>query len=213
MVKTVARVITVDGPAGVGKGTLAQRLAAHLGWSYLDSGAYYRLLAWAGAGNEAEAIDLLARLSVEFRPGPEGMECWVDGRPAAIRSEAVAAAASQLAASGPLRAALTEKFRSLAAVGDLVADGRDMGTVVFPTAFLKIYLTASAEVRAQRRLNQLQDSAKNININKLVDEIRQRDERDSTRSIAPLKPASDAVVIDTSSLSREQVFQQVLRLI
>ena len=112
-----------------------------------------------------------------------------------------------------MRAALTEKFRSLAAAGDLVADGRDMGTVVFPTAFLKIYLTASAEVRAQRRLNQLQDSAKNININKLVDEIRQRDERDSTRSIAPLKPASDAVVIDTSSLSREQVFQQVLRLI
>ena len=203
------RVISVDGPAGVGKGTLCQRLARELGWAYLDSGVFYRDLPLPAL------LDFLTTAAIEFRLQEGGYELRVNGAAvgAEIRTETVAALSSQLAAQEEIRTALLHKFRAFAPDQNLVADGRDMGTVVFPEARPKIFLTASAEIRAQRRWQQLKAQGENANINKLVDEIRQRDERDQNRTVAPLKPASDAVLIDTSALSIDAVFQQVLGLI
>lgn len=217
------RVISVDGPAGVGKGTLCQRLARELGWAYLDSGVFYRLLGREalrlGAGDGdlplPALLDFLATAAIEFRLHEGGYELRVNEAAvgAEIRTETVAALSSQLAAREEIRTALLHKFRAFAPGQNLVADGRDMGTVVFPEARPKIFLTATAEIRAQRRWQQLKAQGENANINKLVDEIRQRDERDQNRTVAPLKPASDAVLIDTSALSIDAVFQQVLGLI
>jgi cytidylate kinase len=209
-------VIAIDGPAASGKGTVAQRVAQRLGFNYLDSGALYRLVALAaercGASFDDESrVSALAReLDVDFA----GEEVLLGGVRVtdAIRREAVSAAASKVAALGAVRAALLERQRAFQAAPGLVAEGRDMGTVVFPGAELKVFLTASAETRARRRHKQLMEKGLGATIDNLLRDIRERDARDAARAAAPLKPAEDAVTIDTTELSVEQVVDRVLAL-
>lgn len=211
------KVVTVDGSAGVGKGTLCQNLARALDWAYLDSGAFYRILAFSAAEvlPVEKLLKILENLKICTNLHENGCEIVVNGQILGneIRTEEVAQLTSKIAAIPEIRAAMTEKFRHFAAPKNLIADGRDMGTVIFPDANLKIYLTASVEIRAERRLLQLKNQGKTANLREIVQEIAQRDERDSRREIAPLKPASDAVIIDTSALSINQVFEQVLKLV
>jgi cytidylate kinase len=209
-------VIAIDGPAASGKGTVAQRVAARLGFRYLDSGALYRLVALAAerAGvadaDEYAVAAVASALDVAFRDG----EIWLDGERVsdAIRTEPISAAASRVAALSKVRAALLARQRAFRVPPGLVADGRDMGTVVFPCARLKIYLTASARARAERRYKQLMEKGLGANIQTLLRDIQERDARDSARSAAPLKPAEDAIEIDTTELSVEQVVDRVLAL-
>jgi cytidylate kinase len=209
-------VIAIDGPAASGKGTIAQRVAAILGFHYLDSGALYRLVALAAerAGvacdDEAGAAAVAASLDAHFRDG----DIWLGARPVgdAIRTEAISAGASRVAALPAVRQALLARQRAFRAPPGLVADGRDMGTVVFPCARLKIYLTASVEARAERRHKQLMEKGLGANMQTLLRDIRERDARDSARAAAPLEPAGDAIEIDTTDLSIEQVVDRVLAL-
>ncbi|WP_341503764.1 (d)CMP kinase [Gallaecimonas sp. GXIMD4217] len=208
-------VITVDGPSGVGKGTLCQHLANRLGWHLLDSGAIYRVLALAALHHEVPVDDeealvpLAAHLDVQFLSQDGEIQVILEGEDVSrsIRTQDVANAASKVAALPRVREALLRRQRAFKAAPGLVADGRDMGTVVFTKAPVKLFLTASAEVRAQRRFDQLLASGQDVNIDRLLTEIRERDERDSNRTVAPLKPAEDAVVIDTSELNIEQVLE------
>lgn len=211
-------VITVDGPSGVGKGTVTRGLAARLGWHRLDSGALYRILALAAldAGLVLSDIDavaaLAAGLDIRFTGDHEDNEgIWVNGRDLrqAVRAEATGGLASQIAAAPPVRAALLQRQRDFRVAPGLVGDGRDMGTVVFPDAALKLFLTASAEERARRRLLQLRASGQEAILADLCIEIRTRDERDRTRSVAPLVPASDAILIDTTTLTPAEVSAQI----
>lgn len=215
-----APVITLDGPSGSGKGTLAGLLANRLGWNLLDSGAIYRLLAY-GAGkrgidlaDEAALVELAGQLDVEFVPGQPGQEqvTLLDGEDVtrAIRTEQAGAGASKVAALPAVRAALLDRQRAFRAAPGLIADGRDMGTVVFPDAPLKIFLTASVEERARRRYLQLKEKGEAVNLAGLLDEIRARDERDTQRATAPLKPAEDALLLDSTELSIEQVLDRIL---
>lgn len=213
-------VITIDGPSGSGKGTVAALLAAKLGWNFLDSGALYRLLAFAARNHgvdltNEEALKLLAaHLDVQFGAPKQGhgMHIILEGEDvtSAIRNEQVGAGASQVAALPAVRDALLQRQKAFREPPGLVADGRDMGTVVFPDAPLKIYLTASAEERARRRYLQLKGKGDDVNLASLLDEIRARDERDTGREVAPLKPADDAVQLDSTNLSIEQVLEQIL---
>jgi CMP/dCMP kinase len=214
-------VIAIDGPSGSGKGTIARRVAARLGLHLLDSGALYRLVALAGerrglasddtAGHEAVA----AGLDVVFAVDAQGEEVvsleGVDVTDA-IRTETAGAAASRVAAMPPVRTALLQRQRGFARPPGLVADGRDMGTIVFPTATVKIFLTASPEERARRRHKQLKDKGLTVNLAALSQEIRERDQRDSSRPVAPLRPAADAVILDSTGLAIEQVVEHVLAL-
>lgn len=209
-----AVVITIDGPSGSGKGTIAGLLAAKLGWKLLDSGALYRLLAFAAGNhgidltNEEALKTLAAHLDVQFvdkRIILEGEEVTD-----AIRNEQVGAGASMVASLPAVREALLQRQRAFREAPGLVADGRDMGTVVFPDAPLKIYLTASAEERARRRYLQLKGKVEGVSLPSLLDEIRERDERDMQRAVAPLKPAVDAVQLDSTELSIEQVMERIL---
>lgn len=213
--------ITIDGPSGSGKGTIARRVADRLGWHLLDSGALYRLVALAGqrkgiarddqAGHERVA----EQLDVRFGLGPDGGEqVWLEGEEvsAAIRTEQAGEGASQVAVMAGVRAALLERQRAFAMAPGLVADGRDMGTVVFPAAALKIYLTASAEERARRRYNQLKDKGLDANLAALSLDIAERDRRDASRPIAPLKPADDALIVDSTSMTIDAVLARVLEL-
>lgn len=209
-----AVVITIDGPSGSGKGTIAGLLAAKLGWKLLDSGALYRLLAFAAGNhgidltNEEALKTLAAHLDVQFvdkRIILEGEEVTD-----AIRNEQVGAGASMVASLPAVREALLQRQRAFREAPGLVADGRDMGTVVFPDAPLKIYLTASAEERARRRYLQLKGKVEGVSLPNLLDEIRARDERDMQRAVAPLKPAVDAVQLDSTELSIEQVMERIL---
>jgi cytidylate kinase len=217
----VLPLITLDGPSGSGKGTIARRVAATLGFHLLDSGALYRLVALAGsrlglapddeAGHAAAAL----RLDVEFGADDAGEERIVlagEDVTRQIRTEAAGADASRVAAMPPVRAALLQRQRDFARPPGLVADGRDMGTVVFPDAPLKIYLTASPEERARRRHNQLKEKGLTVNIVDLSQEIRERDLRDSSRPVAPLRPAADAILLDSTGLSIAQVVDRVLEL-
>ena len=215
-----APVITLDGPSGSGKGTRAGLLAHRLGWNLLDSGAIYRLLAH-GAGkagidltDEAALVELAARLDVQFVPGQPGQEqvTLLDGEDVtrAIRTEQAGAGASKVAALPAVRAALLDRQRAFRAAPGLIADGRDMGTVVFPDAPLKIFLTASVEERARRRYLQLKEKGEAVNLAGLFEEIRARDERDTQRATAPLKPADDAQLLDSTELSIEQVLEKIL---
>ena len=216
-----APVIAVDGPSGSGKGTLAARLARTLDWHLLDSGALYRIVAWS-ALNEAVPIDdgvALAKLAKRLRIGFEVVTgddviVWVGDADVsrAIRDEAVSVAASQVAALPAVRTALLDTQHRFRRRPGLVADGRDMGTVVFADAPLKIFLDASAEERARRRYKQLKDKDLGVSLRALLESIRERDERDRSRAVSPLKPADDAVVIDSSSLSIDDVFEQVWQL-
>ncbi|MGK9064091.1 (d)CMP kinase [Stutzerimonas chloritidismutans] len=219
MIRSVP-VVTIDGPSGSGKGTVAALLAARLGWNFLDSGALYRLLAFAARNhgvdltNEEALKVLAAHLDVQFGAAKDGrgMEIVLEGEEvtSAIRNEQVGAGASQVAALPVVREALLQRQKAFREPPGLVADGRDMGTVVFPDAPLKIFLTASAEERARRRYLQLKGKGDDVNLASLLDEIRVRDERDTQREVAPLRPADDAVHVDSTDLSIEQVLESIM---
>jgi len=214
------KLITVDGPSGVGKGTICLLLSQKLGWPVLDSGALYRLTAIAAMQDgvdemqESELEQIARELDIRFESTPTGLKYILRNQDVSekIREEASGNMASKVAAIPGVRAALLEKQRSFANDEGLIADGRDMGTVVFPNAPLKIYLTASAEERAERRYKQLKDKGIDVNIRDLVADLTARDERDSNRAVAPLKPADDAEIIDTTSLSIAEVEAKVIQL-
>ena len=214
-------IVCIDGPSGSGKGTISRAVARQVGWHLLDSGALYRLVALAGAasglaGDDAPRHAAVARaMRVEFGWRPDGEEqVRLDGRDvsAELRSETAGAGASRVAAWPEVRAALLERQQAFAQAPGLVADGRDMGTVVFPSAPLKIFLTATPEERALRRYKQLKDKGSAVNLAALSREIAERDLRDQTRQVAPLRPAADACVIDSTGLSVEAVVARVLEL-
>ncbi|GAA5125284.1 (d)CMP kinase [Alloalcanivorax gelatiniphagus] len=211
-------VITIDGPVSSGKGTVARRVATGLGWHLLDSGALYRVLGLhaerrgVALDDEMRLVDLAEQLPVEFREGGNDTAVLLDGEDVGqiIREERVGELASQVAVLQPVRDALFARQRAFAQRPGLVADGRDMGTVVFRDAPLKIFLTASAEERARRRLGQLKEKGFDANLATLIEDIRTRDERDMQRAVAPLKPAPDAVEIDSTELSVDQVVERIL---
>lgn len=211
-------VITVDGPSGVGKGTMSQMLADKLDWHLLDSGALYRITAFAASesgtdlNDEAAVAEIARNLDVVFRSADGGVKVELAGQDISsdIRTETAGNNASIVAVLPAVREALLQRQRDFAEAPGLIADGRDMGTTVFPDSPLKFYLTASAEVRAERRYNQLKEKGLYVNVASLAEEIRERDDRDSNRAASPLKPADDAVVVDTSSMSIEKVFQQMV---
>lgn len=208
-------VITIDGPSASGKGTVAARVAQALGYHYLDSGAIYRALAYAArrAGialnDEQGLVSLARRLELHF----EGGEIYLDGVPAgdAIRSEETGLAASRIATLPAVRQALLERQRAFRQPPGLVTDGRDMGTVVFPDAWLKVYLDASVEARAHRRYNQLIEKGINANLQQILQDLRERDARDTNRAAAPLQKAADAKLLDTTSMSIDEAVQMVLQ--
>ena len=217
---TGVSVITIDGPSGSGKGTISRAVARSLGWALLDSGALYRLVALTArrAGinlDDAEGLASLAeRFSIRFGSNESGEEVvWLDERDVtrAIRTEEAGNDASKVAALAPVRAALLERQRRFAVPPGLVADGRDMGTVVFPQARCKIFLTASPAERALRRYKQLKEKGVTANLAALSLEIAERDERDSTRSASPLVASADATMLDTTGMSVDDVVERVLR--
>ena len=215
-------VITIDGPGGSGKGTLTRLLANKLGWGWLDSGAIYRLMAVAVARSGVDLADtdalvaLAGGLNIAFRDNPEGEPMvLLEGEDvtAELRTESTGAGASKLAAIPELRAALLQRQRDFRQPPGLVADGRDMGTVVFPDAPVKLFLTASIEERTRRRYKQLKDQGVETSMDALFREISERDERDVNRSVAPLRPADDAKVVDCSSLSIDDMLDCALKLV
>lgn len=213
----MTNIITIDGPSGSGKGTLAVRLAEHYGYKLLDSGAIYRLLGLAlfkqGLLEQleqrlAECEHIAQHLNIEFKSTANGVLAYLDGEDVSqiIRTEQVGEYASKVAVMPTLRSALLQRQKDFAQGVGLVADGRDMGTVVFPNAQAKIFLTASAQARAERRVKQLQNMQQNVNIDDILSQIQARDKRDMERAVAPTKPADDAYMIDSSNLTIDEVF-------
>ena len=212
-------VITIDGPSGAGKGTAARLVAEQLGWHLLDSGAIYRVLAVATQyhnltiDDEEPLIPIAAHLDVQFEISKEGeSKVILEGEDVtnSIRTEEIGAIASKVAAFPRVREALLRRQRAFKVSPGLVADGRDMGTVVFTSAPVKVFLTASAEERAERRFNQLKDKGFDVKIGRLLDDIRQRDERDENRKVAPLVPAEGALIVDSTELSIDEVVSKIL---
>lgn len=212
------QIITIDGPSGSGKGTLAAKLAAHYQFHLLDSGALYRLLGLSlhkadlleSLSNElSKCIEIATNLDIKFQSTATGTQVMLDGEDVSqtIRTERVGEYASKVAAIPELRTALLARQRAFAQAPGLVADGRDMATSIFPEAQAKIYLTASAESRAQRRVKQLQGMGLDAKINDILANIEARDKRDMERTVAPLKPAADAYIIDSSDLNIDEVFK------
>lgn len=222
MVKAVP-VLAIDGPSGSGKGSLAQMLAQHLGWHLLDSGALYRIVGLVAVekgvdlDDEPKLAAIAQHLNIEFAATTPGEPAAVllDGHDisAQVRGEQAGYYASRVAVFPAVRAALLQRQRDFAQAPGLVADGRDMGTEVFQNAPLKLFLIASAEARAQRRFKQLINKGESVTLAALLEDIRQRDKRDTERAVAPLKPAPDAVVIDSTTLNIDEVFQRALQLL
>ena len=214
-------VLTIDGPSGSGKGTLAQQMAEKLGWHYLDSGAIYRVLAQAALKHQIDLTDetalasIAGQLDVQFVLKDGQLQVVLEDEDVSllIRSELAGNAASKVAAFPAVRSALLQRQRDFCQPPGLVTDGRDMGTVVFPDAPYKVFLTASAKVRAERRYKQLKEKGIDSNLSDLVAEISERDERDTQREVAPLRPADDAVILDSTQLGIEAVLEKVSALI
>lgn len=212
----IAPVITVDGPSGAGKGTLCQALANEFGWQLLDSGAIYRVLALAALHHHVDIhsedalVPLAANLDVRFVPEGNILKVILEGEDVSIqiRTETVGNTASQAATFPRVREALLRRQRAFRSLPGLIADGRDMGTVVFPDAPVKIFLDASAIERAHRRMKQLQEKGFDVNFERLLTEIEERDYRDRNRSVAPLIAAKDALVLDSTSMSIEEVIEK-----
>lgn len=211
-------VVTVDGPSGAGKGTLASMLANYMNWHLLDSGALYRVLAVAiehhgiSPADEEAIVPLASGLDVTFETEADSRKIILEGEDVTdvIRTEEVGSIASQVAALPRVREALLRRQRAFEQAPGLIADGRDMGTVVFPEAGAKIFLTASAEARAERRFNQLKEKGMSVKLSRLLSDIKARDERDTQRTVAPLVPAEDAFELDSTALSIEQVFEKAV---
>jgi cytidylate kinase len=214
-------VIAIDGPSGSGKGTICKLLAQTLGYHLLDSGSLYRLVALAAEHhgvsmeNERALADIAAHLDVQFLTSTEGDKVLLEGEDVslAIRTETVGMNASRVASLTLVRKALEGRQRAFSEMPGLVADGRDMGTVIFPQACIKVFLTASAEERAKRRYKQLKSKGLNASLADILVDIQQRDDRDQNRSVAPLKPATDAVQIDCTHMGIDEVEQKVMTLI
>ena len=212
-------VITIDGPGGAGKGTLCKAMAEALGWHLLDSGAIYRVLALAAlhhhvdVESEEALVPLAAHLDVRFISTDGNLEVVLEGEDVSseIRTQEVANAASKVAAFPRVREALLRRQRAFRELPGLIADGRDMGTVVFPDAPVKIFLDSSADERAHRRMRQLQEKGFDVNFERLLSEIKERDDRDRNRAVAPLVPAADALVLDSTELNIEQVIEKALQ--
>ena len=214
-------VLAIDGPSGTGKGTIASRVAGHLDWHMLDSGALYRAFAHVAVENDISPVDasgleeLIRTIDIAFIQTDSGLKISADGKDVTdcVRSEAGGKRASIFAKIPLVRKGLLERQRRMRIAPGLVADGRDMGTVVFPDAFLKIFLDASASIRAQRRYNQLKEKGFSGTLRGLEKEIAERDAQDRNRSASPLIPASDAIVLDTSGKGIVEVFQEVVGLL
>jgi cytidylate kinase len=216
-------VLAIDGPSGSGKGTIGQLVAQRLGWHFLDSGAMYRIVGHAAAeagvdlADEPAVVRVAREMKVDFIPRAAGepVRVVLNGRDVgdALRTEEGGRRASVVAAYPRVREVLLEKQRSFRRSPGLVADGRDMGTTVFPDALLKVFLTASTEARAERRYKQLKEKGFDANLARLLDEIRERDERDAARAASPLKPAPDACILDSSPLSISEVVERILALL
>lgn len=222
MIKEIVPIITLDGPSGTGKGTLCHKIAKHLGWNFLDSGAIYRVLAVAALRRNISFTDIdnlistAINLDLQFSANDNlDISVFLDGKDVSqeVRSEETGQNASKIGVLPAVREALLQRQRDFAELPGLVTDGRDMGTVVFPDAMIKIYLFASAEERAKRRYLQLQAKGISVSLQQIEEELKLRDARDTQREHAPLKPASDAFMVDTTGLSIAQVFANILQLI
>ncbi len=213
-------VVAIDGPAGAGKSTIAKLAAEKLGYAYIDTGAMYRSVAWSflqtgAAFDEGFISKLAAAMVIDFKPEARINRVFVDGTEVtdAIRTPEVTAVVSRVAAIGAVREAMVEQQRRMGTVGGVLMDGRDIGTVVFPNAQLKIFLTASVEERARRRYKEMLQKGQQVELEQLAADIAARDKADSERAIGPLRQAEDAILLDTSDMSISQVTEKILQLV
>ncbi|MEW5724572.1 MAG: (d)CMP kinase [Thermodesulfobacteriota bacterium] len=215
------RIVTIDGPSGAGKSTLARLLAASLGWTYLDTGAMYRAVALlvheAGveASDETALASLLEGLELEVAPGDGVMRVFLSGREVTslIREPHISSLASKVSALGVVRRAMVKLQRRLGRAGEIVAEGRDMGTVVFPGAAVKFFLAADSAERSRRRFNELRVMGREVTFEQVAGDLAARDRDDSSRDLAPLRPAEDALTVDTTNLGIDEVLARLLEVV